>query len=205
VPYFLSVLDFGASALLKMLNDPLIRAALLSRLRNAYPQPKALIEELRIHNGNAIADVVTIHNEAHCYEIKGDGDKVERISEQGRFYDLAFRKLTLVTTPKHMPKAMRIAPAHWGLLEAKFNSAGKVVFRPVRQARKNISFDKQTALLTLWRDELFDIASKIEEKVQAKINRESLSVLISQAYGAQELNLTIGKALVLRSFIRDQA
>lgn len=187
-----------------MLNDPLIRVALLDRLRNARPQAKALLEELRIHNGNAIADVVTIHNEAHCYEIKGDGDKVERIAEQGRYYDLAFRKLTLVTTSRHISKAKRIAPAHWGILEAKFNADGKVIFRPIRQARKNVSFDKQTALLTLWRNELFDIASRIEEKVQAKINRESLSILISQAYGAQELNLTIGEALVRRSLIKDQ-
>lgn len=197
--------DNVVSVLPAMLNDPLIRAALVSRLRNAYPQPKAVIEELRIHNGNAIADVVAIHREAHCYEIKGDGDKVERIAQQGVYYNLAFRKVTLVTTSKHMSKAIKIAPDHWGVLEAKCNSKGVVVFKPVRQALKNPSFDKQVALLTLWRDELFDIASKIEEKVQAKINRNALSFLISQAYGTQELSLTIGQALVLRSLIKHQA
>ncbi|MGF6220150.1 sce7726 family protein [Pseudomonas sp. YL-218 TE3947] len=188
-----------------MLNDSLIRAALLARLRNSHPQPKALIEELRVHNGSAIADVVAIHREAHCYEIKGDGDKVERIAQQGFYYDLAFRKVTLVTTSKHIVKATKIAPSHWGIIEAKFNSARKIVFKPIRQAQKSVAFDKQVALLTLWRNELFDIASGIEDKVQTKINRDSLSVLISQAFGAQELSLTIGKALVLRSLIKDQA
>lgn len=188
-----------------MLNDSLIRVALLARLRNAHPQPKALIEELRVHNGNAIADVVAIHREAHCYEIKGDGDKVERIVQQGIYYDLAFRKVTLVTTSKHIAKAIKIAPNHWGLLEAKENSAGKIIFRPVRQAQKSVAFDKQIALLTLWRNELFEIASSIEDKVQNKINRDSLSFLISQAFGAQELSLTIGKALVLRTLTKDQA
>lgn len=188
-----------------MLNDSLIRVALLARLRNAHPQPKAIIEELRVHNGNAIADVVAIHREAHCYEIKGDGDKVERIAQQGLYYDLAFRKVTLVTTSKHIAKAIKITPNHWGILESKCNSAGKIVFRPIRQAQKSIAFDKQIALLTLWRNELFDIASSIEEKVQAKINRDSLSFLISQAFGAQELSLTIGKTLVLRSLTKDQA
>lgn len=188
-----------------MLNDPLIRAALLHRLKNARPEPKALIEELRVHNGNAIADVVAIHNEAHCYEIKGDGDKVERIADQGRYYDLAFRKVTLVTTSKHISKAIKIAPAHWGIIEVKINSAGSIVFKPFRQARRNVAFDKQIALLTLWRDELFDIASRIEVKVGAKINRDTLSLIISQAYGAEELSLTIGKALVVRNLIKDQA
>ncbi|WP_437880098.1 sce7726 family protein [Pseudomonas sp. LRF_L74] len=188
-----------------MLNDSLIRAALLARLRNAYPQPKALIEELRVHNGNAIADVVAIHREAHCYEIKGDGDKIERIAQQGIYYDLAFRKVTLVTTSKHIEKAIKIAPNHWGILEVKESSTGKIIFRPIRQAQKSIAFDKQIALLTLWRNELFDIATSIEGKVQSKINRDSLSFLISQAFGAQELSLTIGKALVLRTLIKDQA
>ncbi len=177
----------------------------MDRLRSAHPQPKALIEELRVHNGNAIADVVAIHREAHCYEIKGDGDKVERIAQQGLYYDLAFRKVTLVTTSRHIAKAVKIAPSHWGMLEAKCNSAGKVVFKPVRQAQKSVAFDKQIALLTLWRNELFDIASGIEDKIQNKINRDSLSVLISQAFGAQELSLTISKALVLRSLTKDQA
>ncbi|MDD1136724.1 sce7726 family protein [Pseudomonas sp. TNT2022 ID233] len=187
-----------------MLNDSSIRGALLARLRNAHPQPKALIEELRVHNGNAIADVVAVHREAHCYEIKGDGDKIERIAQQGFYYDLAFRKVTLVTTTKHVAKAIKIAPNHWGILEAKYNPAGKVIFKPIRQVQKSAAFDKQIALLTLWRNELFDIASEIEEKVQTKINRNALSALISQAFGAQELSLTIGKALVLRSIIKDQ-
>ncbi len=188
-----------------MLNDSAIRAALLTRLSNAYPRPKAILEELRIHNGNAIADVVAVHKEAHCYEIKGDGDKIERISEQGRYYNLAFRRLTLVTTSRHLSKALRIAPSHWGVLEAKVNSLGQVMFKPARQAKNNIYFDKQVALLTLWRDELLDIASNVEKKIQLKINRESLSILISEAYGAQELNHTISKALVLRRLIKNQA
>jgi hypothetical protein len=188
-----------------MLNDSLIRAALLTRLRNAHPKPKALIEELRVHNGNAIADVVAIHSEAHCYEIKGDGDKIERIAQQGLYYDLAFRKVTLVTTSKHIVKAIKIAPSHWGILEAKCNSSNRIVFKSVRQVKKSAAFDKQIALLTLWRNELLDIALELEEKVQSKTNRDSLSSLISQAFGAQELSLTIGKALVLRSLIKDQA
>lgn len=113
---------------ISMLSDPVIRAALLDKLNRGRPQPKALIEELRIHNGNAIADIVAVYNEAHCYEIKGENDKIERIIEQGRYYDRAFRKVTLVTTSRHIRKAVAIAPEHWGILEAKRNNVGKVTF-----------------------------------------------------------------------------
>lgn len=185
-----------------MLSDPVIRAALLEKLSRARPQPKAIIEELRVHNGNAIADIVAIYNEAHCYEIKGENDKIERIIEQGRYYDLAFRKVTLVTTSRHIHKAATIAPNHWGIIEAKRNSAGKIIFKGVRSARNNAGFDKKTALLTLWRDELVEIASQIEDKVGSKVSRDTLSQLISQSYGAQELSLTISKALAIRSLTR---
>ncbi|ONN07550.1 hypothetical protein B0B18_29765 [Pseudomonas aeruginosa] len=185
-----------------MLSDPVIRAALLDKLNRGRPQPKALIEELRIHNGNAIADIVAVYNEAHCYEIKGENDKIERIIEQGRYYDRAFRKVTLVTTSRHIRKAVAIAPEHWGILEAKRNNVGKVTFKAIRSARKNIGFDKKVALLTLWRNELIEIANQIEEKVGAKANRDTLSQLISQSYGIEELSHTISKALAVRGVTR---
>lgn len=188
-----------------MLSDPVIRAAFLEKLNKAHPRPKAIIEELRVHNGNAIADIVAIYNEAHCYEIKGDSDKVERITEQGKYYDLAFRKVTLITTSKHAQKATTIAPPHWGIIEAREGRSNKIIFRSIRPAGRNINFNKKIALLTLWRDELVDIAINIEEKLGTKINRDSLSLLISQAYNAQELSLRIGEALVLRNIIKHEA
>ncbi len=53
------------------LNDKLIREALLKRLSNFTISPRTIIQELRIHNGNVIAEVVTVHSYPHCYEIKG--------------------------------------------------------------------------------------------------------------------------------------
>ena len=91
---------------MRLLNDIDIRVALIEKLQSMPTKPKAVIEELRVHNGNAIADVVALYKEAHCFEIKGDGDKIERIVTQGRFYDFSFRKITLVTTTKHLAKAV---------------------------------------------------------------------------------------------------
>ncbi len=77
------------------LNDARIREALLRKLAKQKVRPRAVLEELHVHNGNAIADVVTLHAEAHCYEIKGATDRIERITVQGAYYTAAFRRITL--------------------------------------------------------------------------------------------------------------
>jgi hypothetical protein len=43
------------------LNDAQIREALLRKLAKQKAAPRAVFEELHVHNGNAIADVVTLH------------------------------------------------------------------------------------------------------------------------------------------------
>ena len=113
-----------------------------------------------------------------------------RLPQSGRYYERAVIEISLVTPSLHIRKAVAIAPEHWGILEAKRNNVGKVTFKAIRSARKNIGFDKKVALLTLWRNELIEIANQIEEKVGAKANRDTLSQLISQSYGIEELSHT---------------
>ena len=74
------------------LNDASIRGALIDRLMKLNNAPRAVLEELHVHNGRAIADVVALHTEAHCYEIKGSTDKVERVQSQGNYYNKVFRR-----------------------------------------------------------------------------------------------------------------
>ena len=180
-----------------MLGDMKIRAALLARLSRMAHRPSALIEELRVHNGSAIADVVAIYKEAHCYEIKGDADKIERAISQAAYYDLAFRKITLVTTERHATKAIRTIPSHWGVMVAR-EVSGVVVLRGVRSSKNNPFFDKKTALMTLWRIELSDVAERLNIKVAAKANRENISISIAEAMGREELSLAISAKLAQR-------
>ena len=104
---------------MSQLNDVSIRKSLILKLKNQAVRPKAIIEELRVHNGKAIADVVALYAEAHCFEIKGDGDKIERMLKQGKYYNLSFRKITVITTLKHLKKALSLAPTYWGIMIAE--------------------------------------------------------------------------------------
>lgn len=181
------------------LDDKKIRASLIVRLSTLSKAPKAIIEELRVHNGNAIADVVTVHTYAHCYEIKGDNDNVYRILKQMLFYDLVFKKITLVTTTKQIEKALRLAPAYWGIMRA-YESDGEVKISYIRQAKSNPNFNKRLALLTLWKPELIDVALTITDDKIDKFNRIQLSELIALKLDKDTLNKHIGDKLISRLF-----
>ncbi|MBT4639534.1 MAG: sce7726 family protein [Deltaproteobacteria bacterium] len=178
------------------LNDKRIRTSLIKKLKKQSTKPKAVIEELRVHNGNAIADVVALYNEAHCFEIKGDTDKVERISEQGYYYDTSFRKITLVTTQKHLRKALLLAPSYWGIMVAGFKNR-EVVLKYVRGAKRNFNFNKQLALLTLWKSEML-LLTEDESANKSGINRNKLAEIISNCEEKEKLSKLISTQLLIR-------
>lgn len=179
-----------------ILNDKEIRFNLIKKLKNQSIKPKAIIEELSVHNGNAIADVVTLHNEAHCYEIKGDGDKIERILTQGEYYNLSFRKITLVTTNKHLQKAIKLAPDFWGIMVA-VEVESKVIIKYMRRAKNNPNFDKSVALLTLWKDEMLNLVDTKNRK-DTKKSRAVLAELIAGSKRKMELSQNITLTLLDR-------
>jgi hypothetical protein len=176
------------------LNDLEIRQALKIKLNGQKPKPKAVVEELRVHNGNAIADVVALHTEAHCYEIKGCNDKVERVLTQGAYYNTAFRKITLVTTQNHLKKALLITPLHWGIILAEYDGE-RVTLRYSRGAKANPLFDKELALLTLWKSEMLSILQETKHKRKP---RDLLAQLISSSKKKVELSNNICEVLLNR-------
>lgn len=178
-----------------ILNDVIIRNALLLKLRSQQAKPKAIIEELRVHNGNAIADVVALHSEAHCYEIKGFADKVERIQIQGEYYNSSFRRITLVITTNHLEKALKLAPSFWGIMIAEIKGPD-VSIKSFRRASNNRNFSKEIALQTLWKSEMLGILKEDRHKRQP---REVLAQLISKTTRKAELSNFICEVLLERS------
>lgn len=182
------------------LGDGEIRAALIKRLWTST-LPKKIIEELRVHNGNAIADVVTLHDDMHCYEIKGENDSISRILQQAKFYNVAFRKITLVTTAKHRASAERLAPAHWGIMLAYFKDK-KITLKYVRPTSANPYYDKKLALLTLWRSELAEVATPIAREKIKKLSRASLSNLIGEMLNKDDVSRQISAQIIARKAIQ---
>ena len=184
-----------------ILNDARIREALLRKLARQKFRPRAVIEELHIHNGRAIADVVTLHLEAHCYEIKGATDRIDRITAQGSYYNTAFRRITLVTTQCNLRRAMKLAPRFWGIM-VSIEIGGAVRFRHVRAAQLNPHFEKQAAAMTLWKSEMLEL---VPEKGAERKPRKLLAQLIAETRRELELStnicdLLMGRHLRVQSF-----
>lgn len=163
-----------------MLADAQIRAALVKSLERRANPPPAIVEELRFHEGNAIADVVAIYKSMHAYEIKGEGDKVSRLRYQAPYYNTSFPLITLVTTKHHLTWALEYLNVHWGIMEAYCNDLGEVKFRYVRKASNNFSFCKQLSLSMLWREELAIIGSRLAPALIKK--NDSRERLIGKLY-----------------------
>jgi hypothetical protein len=176
------------------LNDASIREALLRKLERQKSRPRAVLQELHVHNGKAIADVVTLHLEAHCYEIKGATDHIERIAVQGVYYNAAFRRITLVTTECNLRRALRLAPRFWGIIVAVADGEA-VRFRHVRAARLNPNFEKQLAAMTLWKSEMLELVS---ESGAERKPRRLLAHLIAETRRDLELSMNICNLLLGR-------
>lgn len=176
------------------LNDATIREALLRKLDNQKSRPRAVLQELHVHSGRAIADVVTLHSEAHCYEIKGATDRIERIAGQGAYYNTAFRRITLVTTECKLRRALKLAPSFWGILVATTNG-DSVRFRHIRAARRNPRFERHSAAMTLWKSEMLELVS---EAGTERMPRRRLAQLIADTRRELELSKTICELLLSR-------
>jgi hypothetical protein len=176
------------------MNDAVIREALLSKLARQKCRPRAVLQELHVHNGKAIADIVTLHSEAHCYEIKGATDRIERISVQGTFYNAAFRRITLVTTECKLRHALKLAPSFWGIMVA-IDDGDTVRFRHDRPARRNPHFQKQWAAMTLWKSEMLEL---IPETGTERMPRRRLAQLIAETRRELELSMNICELLFSR-------
>ena len=96
-----------------------------------------MIEELPVNNGRAIADLVALHEQPHCYEIKGSHDKVSRALAQGVLYATSFNKMTLVTSYKQALIAKTLLPTYWGIL-AVFKKPTGFEFKFIRGAKNNL-------------------------------------------------------------------
>ena len=184
------------TVVMSQLTDAKIREALKARLRSLTVPPRAILEEVRVHNGNAVADVVAVHRAAHCYEIKGETDTLNRLVRQASFYDLAFRRITVVTTENHLAQVRALAPNYWGVVLATMNDRAPKL-RYWRKASDSPLFDKRVALLTLWKRELLDMCLVPNMRLE-KMSRHALTTLISESDTVPNVSERIAEALVNR-------
>jgi len=158
------------------------------------PKPAAVLEELHVDFGKAIADLVALFDSAHCFEIKGSTDKVERVLAQEQVFSRAFLRLTLVTTSNHVDWAKRYVPSYWGIVVASHRS-GRVILSRLRPSGQSPNFSKEISLRTMWRPELVELASRLAVPFGAKDNKialaEKIAAVLSKRTTAQHVSATL--------------
>lgn len=180
-----------------ILKDRDIRQAFQQYHTKRFPTC-ALLQELRVLNGIAVADIVSVGQKLHCYEIKSDTDQLDRALKQSKSYDLSFNKITLITTQYHLRRALKILPAYWGIISVEIGP--NVPVRYIRAAKPSPLFSTQQALKLLWKDELLDCVMEREHNNSfKKLNRADLIKLVDAVLTKFEVINLITTSLMARS------
>lgn len=138
-----------------MMREAEIKRALANHLNCVRGSiPGMLLEELQLNGGEIRADVVDAYD-LHCYEIKSEGDSLKRLLGQGSRYARVFDHVTLVTTERHLKKAMPMLPKWWGILLVPEDE--HAVFRQVRVAKPNKGQEPEVLATLLKREECLSI------------------------------------------------
>lgn len=125
------------------MNDPEIRALL-------YPLLTGGVYVDELPTGTTRADVVHITEQfMHGYELKGDGDTLQRVAKQLPCYGRAYDFVTFVVTEKHLPKLLPLLPEWVGVLVASAEG-----LRPHRPALYNATVERPAVAALLRLEEI---------------------------------------------------
>lgn len=185
-----------------ILNDKSIRPRLKKFLAYQSKSSIKVIDEFHINFGAAIADIVLIDRYMHCFEIKGQTDKIQRIESQGKILDTSFPKITLVTTENHIEYALKKTPKHWGIIKVFFEEK-KMKFIDLRPAKLNPNFDKEVALFSLWKSELIEFSLNNKFNIIETMNKKAISEMLSKSLSAKKINEGIADIISKRIKLRN--
>lgn len=140
-------------------NDSIIRSALKKELLMRHSKDKKfrIIEELGVNHGTARIDIAVVNGIMHGYEIKSDLDTLERLPEQMNVFSAVFNMITLVVGKSHLYNAINLVPEWWGIIVAKTDMDGSVIFNLIREAGNNIEQNGISIARLLWKKEALRI------------------------------------------------
>lgn len=180
-----------------VMNDAEIRLALINWLNRKKISPQKILNEMTISDGLARPDLIVIYSYSHCYEIKGDNDQIQRIIKQCAHYQSSFKKNTLVTTQKHLNKALELLPGFWGIIVA-INENKTIKFNYIRKSSHNPLYRKDIASKILWKNEMQQLLENKDISFKSSSTRNDLIDLIDTCYTSYELDQSICLSLLNR-------
>lgn len=141
--------------------DSDIRRVLHESLWTSYADDPdtEIIDELAVCHAGARADVVLVNGHLGGFEIKSDADSLARLTQQSKYFDRVFDRMTLVCAPRHANKALERIPEWWGICVADA-SCGSVQLCSRRAAGQNPAPSRWARAALLRRDEMVQLLLK---------------------------------------------
>ncbi|RZK42938.1 MAG: hypothetical protein EOO57_00650 [Hymenobacter sp.] len=181
------------------MNDPEIRARL-------YPLLLGGVHIDELPTGTTRADVVHVTPAfMHGYEVKGDGDTLQRVENQLRCYAEVYDFVTFIVTEKHLPKLLPRLPAWVGVLVAE---AEGDTLRTHRPASYNATVQRAPLAALLWVEEVKQFllarglagASTLRQREIAHYLRTTQTIPLSSLaqYARERLMARLPERLALR-------
>lgn len=170
------------------LRDIDIRKALDKRIRVKLGPDALIRHELTV--GDRRMDVAALTDRFLGWEIKSDVDTLDRLDGQAVGYGFVFDHVTLVTTPKYAAKSLPLIPDWWEVItaEADPTAADGILFRGVRQGRRNEDVTTFGLAELLWRDEaLALLREKGLGRGLSKLSRHHLHARLAAQLAVDEL------------------
>lgn len=145
------------------LRDADLRTAALGRLLVHAQQcaDTLVLEELGLTHGASRIDIAVINGHIRGVEIKAEADSLDRLPRQVEAYGQVVDRATLIASQRHLPAALELLPAWWGVIAARRAANGSVVFRRLRDERVNRQTDAISLARLMWRDEVHAVLSEM--------------------------------------------
>ena len=176
-----------------MLDDALIRGALLERLRSrwATSTDTLLVEEFGTHFGAARIDLAAVNGHLWGYEIKSAADRLNRLPSQIAAYGEVFDYVTLVVADRHLQKASSLIPDWWAVMRA-VDTRSRVRLVEHRRGRHNPRVSAGAVARLLWRDELAAILEALgADSGVRSATRDVLADRLVASVPAKELGVLV--------------
>ena len=189
-------------------NDRMIRSILMVILEKKHARDKKvrIIEELGLHHGDARVDIAVVNGVMHGYEIKSDQDTLLRLPEQIQVYNSVFDKMTLVVGKSHLYEAIKIIPDWWGVIVAKADANGNVVFNTIRKEENNKKQNQLSVAKLLWREEALRILEDIDEAKGLRSKpRDLIYTKLSIVLDQKTLNKKVRETIFFRADWRSES
>ncbi|MDD2411970.1 MAG: sce7726 family protein [Bacteroidales bacterium] len=189
-------------------NDSMIRVLLRKKLEKKHAKDKhvRIIDELGLHHGEARIDIAVVNGVMHGYEIKSDQDTLLRLPEQIKAYNSVFDKMTLVVGKSHLCEAIKMIPDWWGVVAAKVDIKGNVIFNTIRKEENNRDQNQISVAKLLWREEALRILEDMDEAKGLRSKpRDLIYIKLSTVLDQKTLNKKVRETIFFRADWRSES